>query len=57
MALYSKLREAREKKEALLEEEATKGTPVQERERLLKQVKQDNVQLAGEYKHVQFLRR
>lgn len=57
MALYSKLREAREKKEALLEEEATKGTPVQERERLLKQVKQDNAQLAGEYKHVQFLRR
>ncbi|XP_022672612.1 intraflagellar transport protein 74 homolog [Varroa jacobsoni] len=47
VALYSKLREAREKKEALLEEEATKGTPVQERERLLKQVKQDNVQLAG----------
>ncbi|OQR67592.1 intraflagellar transport protein 74-like [Tropilaelaps mercedesae] len=47
VALYTKLREVREKKEALLEEEATKGTPAQERERLLKQVKQDNAQLAG----------
>lgn len=47
VALYTKLREAQEKRDALLEEEATKGTPAQERERLLKQVKQDNAQLAG----------
>lgn len=48
VSLYTKLREATEKKDALLEEEATKGTPAQERERLLKQVKLDNAQLAGE---------
>lgn len=46
VTLYEKIRELEEKRDSLLEEERTKGTPAQEQERLLKQVKEDNQEIA-----------
>ncbi|XP_029842807.2 intraflagellar transport protein 74 homolog [Ixodes scapularis] len=45
--LYERLRELGEKKAVLQEEQRLRGTPAQERERLLVQVKEDNAELAG----------
>lgn len=45
--LYERLRELEEKKAMLQEEEQLRGTPAQERERLLQQVKEDNAELAS----------
>ncbi|KAM7283009.1 intraflagellar transport protein 74 homolog [Ixodes scapularis] len=45
--LYERLRELGEKKAVLQEEQRLRGTPAQERERLLIQVKEDNAELAG----------
>ncbi|KAG0445224.1 hypothetical protein HPB47_018135 [Ixodes persulcatus] len=45
--LYERLRELGEKKAVLQEEQRLRGTPAQERERLLMQVKEDNAELAG----------
>ncbi|CAN7992331.1 unnamed protein product [Ixodes hexagonus] len=45
--LYERLRELGEKKAVLQEEQRVRGTPAQERERLLIQVKEDNAELAG----------
>lgn len=46
VVLYEQLREAEEKRDQLLEEENQRGTPAQERERLLQQVKDDNAEIA-----------
>ena len=45
-ALQEQLREAEDKKEKLMNEEKERGTPAQERERLLQQVKDDNIEIA-----------
>lgn len=49
VTLYEKLNELGEKKQSLLDEmeKENKGTPAEERERLLKQVKEDNPEIAG----------
>lgn len=49
VTLYEKLNELGEKKQSLLDEmeKENKGTPAEERERLLKQVKEDNQEIAG----------
>ncbi|XP_067136914.1 intraflagellar transport protein 74 homolog [Centruroides vittatus] len=47
VSLYERLRELEERRDNLLEEERLKGTPAQERERLLQQVKDDNAELAS----------
>lgn len=39
VGLYAQLREAEDKRDELLEEEKSRGTPAQERERLLQQVR------------------
>ncbi len=44
--LHSRLREAEERREAMAEEERARGTPAQERERLLLRVKEDNAEIA-----------
>ncbi|XP_047123122.1 intraflagellar transport protein 74 homolog isoform X1 [Hydra vulgaris] len=46
VTLYEKIFELEEKKNMLLEEEKSTETPAQERERLLKQVKDDNQEIA-----------
>jgi Tfp pilus assembly protein PilO len=45
--LYEQLHELEEKRDALLQEFQAKGTPQDERERLLKQVKEDNTEIAS----------
>lgn len=45
--LYNQLHELEEKKKQLEEEEKAKGTPAEERDRLLKQVKVDNQEMAS----------
>jgi len=45
--LYEQLRELEEKRDAVLLEVQAMGTPEQERERLLKQVKEDNIEIAS----------
>ena len=45
--LYEQLRELEEKRDAVLQEVQAMGTPEQERERLLKQVKEDNIEIAS----------
>ncbi|KAG1659677.1 Intraflagellar transport protein 74 [Nymphon striatum] len=45
VSLYHKLREVEEKRHELLAEEQEKGTPAQEREKLLQQVKEDNQEI------------
>ena len=45
--LYEQLRELEEKRDAVLQEVQAMGTPEQERERLLKQVKEDNTEIAS----------
>ena len=46
VGLYEQLREAEEKRDQLVEEERQRGTPAQERERLLQQVKDDNAEIS-----------
>lgn len=45
--LYNQLQELEEKKKQLEDEEKAKGTPAEERDRLLKQVKVDNQEMAS----------
>ena len=45
--LHEQLRELEEKRDAVLQEVQAMGTPEQERERLLKQVKEDNIEIAS----------
>jgi len=45
--LYEQLRELEEKRDTVLQEVQAMGTPEQERERLLKQVKEDNIEIAS----------
>ena len=45
--LYEQLHELEEKRDQLLEEQQSRGTPQQEREKLLKQVKEDNQEIAS----------
>jgi intraflagellar transport protein 74 len=45
--LYEQLRELEEKRDSLLQEVQAKGTPQEEKERLLKQVKEDNTEIAS----------
>ena len=45
--LYEQLHELEEKKEQLIEETQAKGSPQEERDRLLKQVKEDNHEIAS----------
>ncbi|XP_013792112.1 intraflagellar transport protein 74 homolog [Limulus polyphemus] len=47
VSLYEKLRELEEKRDTLLDEERGRGTPQQEWDKLLKQVKDDNGELAS----------
>jgi len=44
---YEQLHDLEEKKEQLLEEQKARGSPQEERERLLKQVKEDNQELSS----------
>lgn len=46
VSLYEQLREVQEKRDLLFEEEKNRGTPAQERERLLQQVKDDNAEIS-----------
>lgn len=50
--LYEQLHELDEKKNSLVLEEQSRGSPAEERERLLKQVKDDNVEIAGMDKRI-----
>ena len=45
--LYEQLHELEEKRDQLIEETQAKGSPQEERERLLKQVKEDNQEIAS----------
>jgi len=45
--LYEQQRQLEEKRDTVLQEVQAMGTPEQERERLLKQVKEDNVEIAS----------
>ena len=45
--LHEQLRELEERRDAVLQEVQAMGTPEQERERLLKQVKEDNTEIAS----------
>lgn len=45
--LHEQLRELEEKRDAVLQEVQAMGTPEQERERLLKQVKEHNTEIAS----------
>ncbi|CAL1291231.1 unnamed protein product [Larinioides sclopetarius] len=45
--LYNKLREVEEKRDALILEEKSKGTPAQERESLVQQVKEHNTEITS----------
>lgn len=46
VTLYAQLREAEDKRDQMLEEDRQRGTPAQERERLLLQVKDDNAEIS-----------
>ncbi len=46
VGLYAQLREAEDKRDQMAEEERQRGTPAQERERLLQQVKDDNAEIS-----------
>lgn len=46
VVLYDQLREVEDKRDQLVEEEKLRGTPAQERERLLQQVKDDNAEIS-----------
>ncbi len=46
LTLYDSLRELERKRDELIDEEKNRGTPAQERERLLLQVKEDNAEIA-----------
>ena len=45
--LYDQLHELEIKRDGLLEEAKTRGSPAEEREKLLKQVKEDNQEIAS----------
>ena len=45
--LYEQLHELEEKRDELLKEAQTRGSPQEEREKLLKQVKEDNQEIAS----------
>ncbi len=45
--LYEQLHELEEKRDTILVETQQRGTPQEERERLLKQVKEDNQEIAS----------
>jgi len=45
--LHEQLRELEEKRDTVLQEVQAMGTPEQERERLLKQVREDNTEIAS----------
>ncbi len=45
--LYEQLHELEEKRDQLLEEQQSRGTPQEEREKLLRQVKEDNQEIAS----------
>ena len=47
MRLYNELGEVELKRDQLVSEEQSRGDPQQERERLLKQVKDDNVEISS----------
>ena len=47
MRLYEQLHELEVKRDEILKEQQTRGTPEQEREKLLKQVKEDNQEIAS----------
>lgn len=47
MRLYDQLHELESKRNALQEEAKTRGSPAEEREKLLKQVKEDNQEIAS----------
>jgi myosin heavy subunit len=46
LTLYDNLRDLEQKRDELVDEENNRGTPAQERERLLSQVKEDNAEIA-----------
>ena len=46
VGLYETLRDVEEKRDRLLQEERERGTPAQEREKLLQQVKDDNAEIS-----------
>ncbi|XP_033108162.1 intraflagellar transport protein 74 homolog isoform X2 [Anneissia japonica] len=54
--LYEQLHELEAKKTQLIQEEQSKGSPAEERERLLKQVKEDNQEIARIEKQTKDLR-
>lgn len=47
MRLYEQVHELEVKRDSLLEEAQSRGDPAQEREKLLKQVKEDNQEIAS----------
>ncbi|XP_038048644.1 intraflagellar transport protein 74 homolog [Patiria miniata] len=51
--LYEQLHELEEKKAQLIAEDQSRGTPTEERERLLKQVKEDNQEIASMDRQIQ----
>jgi len=52
VVLYEQLAEAESKRDKLLEEAKQRGTPAQERERLLAQVKDDNAEISIMERHI-----
>ncbi|XP_070563843.1 intraflagellar transport protein 74 homolog [Ptychodera flava] len=54
--LYEQLNELEAKKASIMEEEQQKGSPAEEREKLLKQVKEDNQEIAGMERKTQELK-
>ena len=52
VVLYEQLAEAENKRDKLLEEEKQRGTPAQERERLLAAVKDDNAEISIMERHI-----
>ncbi|XP_028401996.1 intraflagellar transport protein 74 homolog isoform X2 [Dendronephthya gigantea] len=53
VTLYEKIHELEEKKQSLVDEANSKGTPTEEREKLLKQVKDDNEEIRSIEKRIQ----
>ncbi|XP_046846357.1 intraflagellar transport protein 74 homolog [Xenia sp. Carnegie-2017] len=56
VTLYEKIHELEEKKQNLVEEDMSKGTPAEEREKLLKQVKDDNEEIRSLEKRIKEIR-
>ncbi|XP_006812262.1 intraflagellar transport protein 74 homolog [Saccoglossus kowalevskii] len=54
--LYEQLHELEAKKASIVDEEQQKGSPAEERERLLKQVKEDNQEIASMERQIQELK-